>query len=173
MNLFGSSGRGYQTGTDHLRKIKEFHKLAVEPYLGQPTGCRLEEVTDLEKRLGFGLPLAYKQYLVWMGRDTAGILKGSECFLSDVGRITKALPGILRENGIKFQLPEHYFVFFCHQGYRMAWFDLPMKSDDPPIWCFNEGQCSTPNECGVFTAFILDLMQKLAPLLPQRCPRLD
>lgn len=148
---------------DYLVAMKQFHAAAIAPYTGAPVGCMEEEVALLEQRVEFPLPVAYRQWLLWMGNDRRGIFVGTQCFISDVLENTQGLPDLLAENSIAYDLPEHYFAFYSHQGYAVAWFALPAVSDDPPVWFYTEGHdLVAPQEAGRFTDFILDDMRALA-----------
>ena len=116
---------------DYLHEIREFHAANVAPYTGEPCGCRDAEIDALEKRLGFMLPSAYVEFLLWMGNDTDGMFRGNDCFLDDLDRNTQELPSLLKENGVQFQLPARFLAFFSHQGYYMAWFAMPAEPTTP------------------------------------------
>ena len=107
---------------DYLAEVKEFHRQFAEPYKGKPKGCWDFEIRALEKSFGFELPLAYKQYLAWMGKDYNGVFVGCDWFISNVEDNTALVPELLTENNISFVLPENYLCFFSHQGYIAAWF---------------------------------------------------
>jgi hypothetical protein len=139
---------------DYLRDIIRAHAAKIAPYTGEPAGCPEEEIASLEHRLGFKLPMAYVQFLRWMGRDTQGMFAGSDCFIHHVERNTRYLPKLLAKNGIEFRLPEHYLAFFSHQGYQMVWFALPPDSDDPACWGFCEGHTPEPQPMGKFTEWL-------------------
>ncbi len=151
---------------DYLAQIKEFHRQAVEPYLGKPRGSGEDEVRQLERQCGFDLPLAYRQYLLWMGNDYEGIFRGSSWFLKDALPNTAWLPQLLDENHIQAELPPHYLAFFDHQGYNIAWFALPPMNDDPPVWYFGEGQnMDAPKLFESFTIFLDESMRGNAAIV--------
>lgn len=153
---------------DYLKEIKQFHAKHVEPYKGKPVGCSQEEINALEKHFGYRLPEAYRQYLEWMGRDFSGIFVGSDWFITDVLDNTELLPQLLKENNIDYQLPEHYLVFFSHQGYMAAWFELPKEEDDPMTYFFSEGnEVRPPSADRKFTDALFTDMQGLASVLPK------
>ena len=153
---------------DYLAEAKEFHRLHVEPYKGQPKGCKDAEIIVLEASFGFELPLAYKQYLSWMGRDYDGIFVGCDWFITNVEGNTALVPELLEENGVSFELPELYLCFFSHQGYMAAWFELPKVDEDPPAWFYHEAMnMERPVVEGSFTDFLLKDMRSLAAELPR------
>jgi hypothetical protein len=152
---------------DYLAEVKEFHRQFVEPYKGKPKGCQNFEIRALEKSFGFELPLAYKQYMAWMGKDKNGIFVGSDCFIWNVEDNTAWLPELLAENQISFNLPENYLCFFSHQGYIVSWFELPKRGDDPLTWFYQEGTMSEPVLEDKFTDFLLAHMKSFAKVLPR------
>jgi hypothetical protein len=154
--------------TDYLVKVSEFHRHFVMPYKGKPKGCRASEIRALEKSVGFDLPLAYKQYLAWMGKDYNGIFVGCDWFITNVEENTALVPDLLKENNISFDLPEHYLCFFSHQGYMAAWFELPKIDDNPPAWFYHEAMnMDRPIIEGRFTDVLLKDMRGLAQNLPR------
>jgi SMI1 / KNR4 family (SUKH-1) len=167
---------------DYLAPLRDFHAKHIEPFIGKPDGCTIDEVNALEKQVGFELPLAYKQYLLWMGKDIRGIFTGSGYFLSSAIPNTQALPDILEETlkpiGAQWSLPAHYLVCFSHQGYYTAWFELPKTEDNPVLWWFDEILLTNtdlfdpplkpePQMGEPFIDAVLREMQALAELLPQ------
>lgn len=151
---------------DYLGEIKKFHSLNVEPFKGKPKGCSPDEIRALEQSFKFELPLAYKQFLEWMGKDYNGIFVGCDWFMGDVASNTEIVPDLLEANGISFELPENYLCFFSHQGYMVAWFELPKLNDNPPVWFYGEGQDLTaPTVPGTFTSFLLQDMRGMAECL--------
>lgn len=108
------------TEIDYLAGIREFHRQFVEPYKGKPQGCSDDEISALEQSFGYEFPLAYKQYLKWMGRDYHGIFVGSDWFIDNVPDNTECLAELLSDYHPSFPLPEAYLCFFSHQGYMAA-----------------------------------------------------
>ena len=108
---------------DYLSKARRIYAEAVEPYIGQPVGATNEDIVALEQEIGFVLTEAYKQYLLWIGRDYYGCFVGSDWFLQN-GYNNGKRPNILTDfHGLdlrEFIPPEHFFTFFVHQGYIAA-----------------------------------------------------
>ncbi len=123
----------------HLTSIKSMYSTRYASEFGEPRGCSERDVKALEQDLGRLLPEAYREYLLWMGNDKYGRLKGSDWFLTDVRENTAALPELLSENKISIDQLDDPFCFFMHQGYMAAWFDLCQTSDDPECFFFSEG----------------------------------
>jgi hypothetical protein len=150
---------------DYLSAARELYRSALARRLGPPVGCSPAEVAALERRVGFPLPEAYRQYLLWMGRDYGGPFVGSQCFVTDALRNTRYLPALLHEGRVEGALPEHYLAFFMHQGYIAGWFHLPAESEDPPVYSFSPGQTSAPEQHGSFSGWLLANMRDLARYL--------
>lgn len=151
----------------HLESVRAYHQLHIEPLLGAPQGCELPKIEALEARLGFGVPEAYREFLLWMGRDFDGIFRGSDCFLIHVLDNNDWLPELLTENAVNSPLPERYVAFFMHQGYIAAWFEIP-ASPDPECLFFAEGATERPEGQGAFSSFLLAQMEGLLPGLQKR-----
>lgn len=138
-----------------MKYVEKFTDYLQKHQLEQPVGSSAQEILTLESTLGYELPEAYKAYLRLMGNDYHGVMVGTQCFISDVISNNEYLPKLLAENGLPHSiLPEKYIAFFCHQGYMMAWFSIPSKTDDPICRYFFEGTTETPKEFGTFSAFI-------------------
>lgn len=139
--------------------------------LKKPVGCSESEITDLEKSIGFKLPNAYKAYLKFLGRDYDGVLCGTDCFIDHAIENTEYLSELLQQNHIEYNLPENYLVFFCHQGYITAWFELPKKNEDPFCYYYHEGEADTPVKKGTFSEFMSEeLLERVDSAL--ECERL-
>ena len=150
----------------YLAVIREFHYKSIEPLLGAARGCSESEVDELEKKLGFTLPAAYREYLLWMGKDYDGIFQGSDCFIDNVMDNNSWMPELLAENRITLDLPVNYLTFFMHQGYVAAWFAIPAEAD-PQCWYFGEGDTEVPVLRGSFSSVIFTEIQSLLPVLRQ------
>ena len=149
---------------DYLADIKKYHQLYIQPRGGKAVGCPEREIQILENSSDFELPLAYKQYLNWMGKDYSGAFVGSNCFITDIEANNEIVADLLAENKVKFQLPAHYLCYFTHQGYMAAWFELPKQNDNPPVWFYNETMTSKqPVIEGDFTEVLFRDMQSLYP----------
>lgn len=152
---------------DYLREIRKFHAEAVEPFHGVPFGSTLAEVEALEREIGYPIPDAHRQFLLWMGRDYDGIFQGCDWFIDQILRTTAYIPKLLATNGIAFDLPERYLGFFSHQGYMVAWYALPKDDENPRVWFFRESRKPMPAPVieGRFTDFLLKDMRGLATAL--------
>jgi hypothetical protein len=154
---------------DPLASIKAFVRDRVEPRRGTTLGATEAEVAAFERMLGKPVPAAYRSYLLWMGQDVQGVLRGSDCFLSHVVDNNAYLPELLAENEVTFHLPASFVCFFMHQGYIAAWFDLDSADDDPPCWVFAEGSTPQPKLDGTFASFISGQIRGIAESWLTRC----
>ncbi len=153
---------------NYLAEIKEFHQQFVQPYRGIPKGSSNRQISELEQHFGFEFPLAYKQYLAFMGSDYNGVFVGCDWFTNNVVENTGIVPEVLAENNISFKLPENYLCFFSHQGYMMAWFELPKLNDNPSVWFYTEAtKMKEPTIEGTFTEVLFNDMCILASVLPK------
>ncbi len=100
------------------------------------SGCRIDEIVDLEKELDVFLPEAYKEFLLWMGKDTNKFLTGSEVEYKHLVKIQCWANELLEERGCPI-LPNNAFVFHIHQGYQFSYFLLD-GNDDPEVYFFDE-----------------------------------
>lgn len=99
-------------------------------------GCRIDEIVDLEKELDMFLPEAYKEFLLWIGKDTNKFLQGSEVEYKHLVKIQGGANELLKENGHP-RLPDNAFVFHIHQGYQFSYFLLD-GNDDPEVYFYDE-----------------------------------
>jgi hypothetical protein len=147
-----------------LAMAKALHAESVAPILGQPIGASEEDIAALESRIGLRLPEAYRQYLLWMGRDFNGIFRGSNWFIFDLESNREVLSGLLEEVGSQYPMATSHIVFFTHQGYMAAWFDTAGSQADPECWFVNDGM-HDPSVSGKFTEVLLADLKGLSSCL--------
>ena len=131
-------------------------------------GCNEGQIKELERSLPHPLPVAYREYLKWMGADHSGPFRGSDWFAKDVIENTEYVPELLRDNNVSWELPDTILSFFCHQGYMSAWFDLLEGADDPNCWFFREGDMQHPEMVGSFSEFLLRELEQVAAVRSSR-----
>lgn len=153
-----------------IDEAKAFYRSHLATRNGRPRGCSVEAIDALEARVGSRLPGAYRDFLLWMGDDKDGVFRGSEWFASDVAENTAYVPELLRENGLGWRPDRPVLAFFSHQGYMLAWFELPATEDDPRCYFFSEGSEVGRIECQqTFSEFLLTELRQVAgvPLRPR------
>jgi hypothetical protein len=116
------------------QRLKELKLVSPDELVG----CTYHEIIELEKKLGFSLPEAYKEFLLWMGKNAGRVLQGSDCFFAHLPDLKEWAVELLEENHFSYTLPEDAFVFFMHQGYQFSFFRLS-EGDDPPTYSYCEG----------------------------------
>lgn len=119
-------------------KTKQFYDKNFKLKYGEAKGVSTNELNKIESELGLKIPEALKEYLIWGGNHSQGPLIGTECFASDIVENTEYLPGFIRENGLNPLERDDYIVFYCHQGYVLAWV-YASGGDNPEVHYFAEG----------------------------------
>lgn len=123
---------------DYLKQSRTFYKEKFLTDFGQPVGCSEVELSVYENCHGLVFPSAYRQFLLWMGNDLRGILRGSDWFLKNIQENTECLSEFLTDNSVAIDFAKHPLCFFMHQGYMAAWFYLDQGEDDPACFFFSE-----------------------------------
>ena len=142
---------------DYIANLKKYHAEKLFSLIGSPVGSSAEEIQTLESKLGFSFPLAYKQYLMWMGNDKSGVFVGCDWFLDDVWENTRDFKHLLKENNVDWNLPDAYCVFMGHQGYMGAYFEFPVLNDDPPVYFYSESsETNSVERIDGFVKFLTD-----------------
>lgn len=101
--------------------------------------CTETEVAQLEQQSGYAIPTAYLEFLLWMGHGAGNFLRGSDVFYEHLQSNESAARELLRENNVSLDLPADALVFYTHQGYQFAYFQLS-AGDNPPIFYYGEGE---------------------------------
>lgn len=142
--------------------VKEFYREKIHPQYGEPIGSSREEISKLEAKLGIEFPSTYIRFLEWIGNDIHGIFCGSNIFLEDIIRNTDFLEEFLEENHVSWESKGKPIVFYCHQDYAVAWFDLPDLSNSGLLcYYYHENWDTGEPEMFEFWDFILDDLQIL------------
>lgn len=98
--------------------------------------CSEDEIDALEKELNVVLPAAYKEFLRRMGHGADEFLVNDHwsIFYPSVRRL-------LRDRAYEshWELPESSFVFATRLGDYYLFFIADGQDDDPPIYCFGQG----------------------------------
>lgn len=98
----------------------------------------IDEVKKIEQSYNINLPIVYKDFLMVMGKGAGNFMKGSSVFFNEILSLRSWSNEVLLENNMP-QLNSAVFVFWMHQGYQIAYFNLS-EGSDPPVYFFSEGK---------------------------------
>lgn len=134
--------------TDYLAEARAYFAAHIADNECQPKGCTDAEVNDFENKIGFRLPLAYRQYLLWMGLKACGAWWGRN--LTEL-RFVLSHTIIFRElyfdeisSATEYTLPEHSIAFVGNGEHNIyAWFNLPKTAENPPVYELDMGEIKT------------------------------
>lgn len=140
---------------DYLKECRDFYARVLQPCFGAPLGASETAVSELQQKLGFTLPESYRQFLLWMGEDKQGPLRGSEWFVDDILPNGEFLDEFLLDNGVAETNPVERICFFVHQGYMAAWF-AGGDAEDPLCHLYSESYPEpVVSSAGAFSSFLL------------------
>lgn len=110
--------------------------------------CFEDDVLSLERDLGLDLPLAYREWLLWMGRGAGPFLRGTDVFFVDnLAELRVGALELFHVNGLDGALPNDAIVFYLHQGY-IVHFLRASEGDNPPVYGYAEdGRTDGPTLC--------------------------
>jgi len=123
---------------NYLMECQNYYLQNLQEKFGRPVGLTESQISEYEQSNNLKFPLAYREFLAWMGNDKSGIFQGSEWFLSDIDDNNEMLPELLEDNAISYDLKKDYICFFSHQGYMAAWFFTDEVVADPACYFFSE-----------------------------------
>jgi hypothetical protein len=131
----------------------------LEKYLHQKgfkvKGCSSLAINRIETFFGVNLPLAYKEFLHFMGKDGGAFMKGTSAFYDEIFSLREGLIDLLEDSDDSKKLPDNTFVFWSHQGYQYAFFYLN-EGDNPPVYFYyeNDGRKEFEKKESSFTNFL-------------------
>ena len=141
---------------DYLIECKELFERKLRVKFGEPVGLTEAALLVLEERLEVSFPAAYRQYLLWMGMDKNGVLRGSEWFADDLSDNQDFLTELLAENEVTGASTGKKVCFFSHQGYMAAWFLADASELDPFCEFYSEADAHpSVKKVGRFSDFLL------------------
>jgi hypothetical protein len=101
-------------------------------------GCSDEEVQELEVKYACNLPEEYKIFLKVMGKSSGPLFEDIDISFLELDEIIAEAEEVNRLGRRK--LPKKHFVFSCRDdGDVFTFFDLSIKSPDPPVFRFVTG----------------------------------
>ncbi len=122
--------------TDYMAEARAFYAEFVEPYYGQPEGASEEEINAFEQKIGFRLPLAYKQFLRWMGKKAKGMsLERSSLGLKLLCRFNLDFDWQLKHRDPTLWGGAGRLTFMMDgEACDEAWIILPRENENPPVY---------------------------------------
>lgn len=114
------------------------------------------DIDGVEQQFGIRLPVAYRAYLRVCGTHPPRSLVGSGCAIHQLSDINSWAKELIVENKLGSQFTDAYFVFLIHQGYTFLYFYLS-EEDDPPVFCYLEGQSKAEQVSERFTHWVAGL----------------
>jgi hypothetical protein len=114
------------------QNAKSFYDARLRSALGEPVGASKIEIARLEESLRVSLPSGYARFLEWMGNDSDGVFRGTHIFINHVVENTRYLEEQLDAGEILWSATGRSVCIYSHQGYALAWFDLPVDNEEAP-----------------------------------------
>lgn len=121
-----------------LTNTRQLYDQHFKNRLGDAKGATIDDIAQLSKSLGMGIPLSLRAFLLWGGKHFDGPFIGSDCFAPDITSNTHYLNEFLAENKLSNPKGKDYIVFYNHQGYALAWV-YASDGDNPEVYYFVEG----------------------------------
>jgi hypothetical protein len=115
-----------------LEKLK--HKLIELNF--RIEGIGEYEIQKIESYYSVNLPFYYKYFLSFMGKSGGAFMRGESIFYDSLFDLKEGLIELIQEDNSPFELNENHFVFYSHQGYVFAFFDVSLKIS--PIFIYSE-----------------------------------
>jgi hypothetical protein len=141
----------------------------VVEYRGQPEGAGDDEINELEAKLGFALPAAYREFLGWMGHDDCrgrrkALFSHDRVFIDDVAENEPIIDDLLRHDGVRHLAAPRMLVWWVHEVYDSYHFPLPAAVDDPVCYRYVEGEKAL-RDAGKFSACLANLIETYTEVL--------
>lgn len=105
--------------------------------------CTEQEVSALEQQLGYRLPLAYREMLLWIGHGAGPLMHDLDCFYEQLVGLQQRARHMLSEHACRLPLPEDAFVFFLSQDSCFS-FIRASEGEDPPVYVYDSTWRRTP-----------------------------
>lgn len=96
------------------------------------------EVDIIEKEYNLKIPLAYKEFLLIIGKDSGQLFEQGELDIGDFGNLKQMALEEIQESNLSIILKPTDLVIYEHQGYIYRY--LPTdEGNNPPVIEFNDG----------------------------------
>ena len=96
------------------------------------------EIENIERKYEVRLPSVYRDFLDLMGKSAGNYMLGSSVFYDELFSLKQGVEELVEENNLE-PIPASAFIFWMHQGYQAAFFNIG-EGDNPPVYYFTEGQ---------------------------------
>ncbi len=118
-----------------LSLAQQKKQLAVidAPVAQTAMSCTAGEVKALEQQIGYALPVAYKEFLTWMGHGAGSFLRYLDCFYPSLAPLQQTARAMLTTDACRSTLADDAFVFTLISGEGFA-FIRTSEGDDPPVY---------------------------------------
>lgn len=87
--------------------------------------CTAGEVKALEQQIGYALPVAYKEFLTWMGHGAGSFLRYLDCFYPSLAPLQQTAHAMLTTDACRSTLADDAFVFTLISGEDLPLYELP------------------------------------------------
>jgi hypothetical protein len=128
------------TGGLRLRYLNEAHALyskLLPDEAGRVEPCTLEEIRDLQERLGVMLPDAYLEFLLWMGKGSGGFWQSGNAFYPELLQTNEWARTLIEENEGAEAWPSTGFAFHWNVS-EIFYFFLCDEGSDPTVRAYVE-----------------------------------
>ncbi|MBF2049789.1 MAG: SMI1/KNR4 family protein [Elainella sp. C42_A2020_010] len=126
--------------------------------------CTLDEVKFLEQKLNLSLPLAYQEFLLWMGHGSGEFMRGEDFQFGQLKSIREGALELMQFNNFPEPLPDDAIVFTIHQGCAFG-FMQGSEGCNPPIHFYFEQENGQGlikwNNFNNLESYLLDYMESL------------
>lgn len=124
----------------------------------QLAGFSEEEVIWLEKQLKYPLPIAFRQFLLTMGRETEEFRFGTDMLVPDLRvylELRKNAEYLLKHYDMLDYLPDDAFIFETAEGCDYCYFLTAERLENPPVYGFTEVHLKPQFITSTFIEFLL------------------
>jgi hypothetical protein len=95
------------------------------------------EVQELEKKLNIKFPAPYRDFLLWMGKNRAGIDPSSAWAAEDLPGLKAKILQAMKDMNFPEKLPDDAFVFWDNQDYAFTFLRLS-QGDNSPVYRYHQ-----------------------------------
>lgn len=97
--------------------------------------CTEKEILELENALGFKIPEAYKEFLLWAGHKLGNIFKEDLIYCKYTILNNKELKFEIPNEG--YVLPEDIFIIATDYSWLYIIFSFLKDGDNPPVYIYD------------------------------------